>query len=120
MSSLLSVEIAIRINEYHQSAGPDFKDVLHILINVYECVSPKAYCGFKSQGEEPDIATGKWGCGAFNGDSQLKGKHLSLRRAADNENRMKVELFFLLRLFSRDPANGGSKSQAGVGVLHLQ
>ncbi|TNM92080.1 hypothetical protein fugu_019092 [Takifugu bimaculatus] len=32
----------------------------------------KAYCGFKSQGEEPDIATGKWGCGAFNGDSQLK------------------------------------------------
>lgn len=33
---------------------------------------------------------------------------------------MKVELFFLRRLFSRDPADGGSKSQAGVGVLHLQ
>ncbi|XP_044030996.1 poly(ADP-ribose) glycohydrolase isoform X2 [Siniperca chuatsi] len=33
----------------------------------------KAYCGFKCHGDnEPDIATGKWGCGAFNGDPQLK------------------------------------------------
>lgn len=33
----------------------------------------KAYCGFKAHGhDEPDIATGKWGCGAFNGDPQLK------------------------------------------------
>ncbi|CAG05369.1 unnamed protein product, partial [Tetraodon nigroviridis] len=37
----------------------------------------KAYCGFKRceeerRGEEPDIATGKWGCGAFKGDPQLK------------------------------------------------
>lgn len=38
-------------------------------------MSPKAYCGFKGRGDdEPDIATGKWGCGAFNGDPQLKGK----------------------------------------------
>ncbi|XP_034752003.1 poly(ADP-ribose) glycohydrolase [Etheostoma cragini] len=33
----------------------------------------KAYCGFKADGHnEPDIATGKWGCGAFNGDPHLK------------------------------------------------
>ncbi|XP_028273384.1 poly(ADP-ribose) glycohydrolase isoform X2 [Parambassis ranga] len=33
----------------------------------------KAYCGFKKQeNEEHDVATGKWGCGAFNGDPQLK------------------------------------------------
>ncbi|KAK5901052.1 hypothetical protein CgunFtcFv8_025960 [Champsocephalus gunnari] len=33
----------------------------------------KAYCGFKGhQSNEPDIATGNWGCGAFNGDKQLK------------------------------------------------
>ncbi|XP_055369137.1 poly(ADP-ribose) glycohydrolase isoform X2 [Betta splendens] len=33
----------------------------------------KAYCGFKKVGAgEPDVATGKWGCGAFNGEPQLK------------------------------------------------
>ncbi|KAM6901597.1 poly(ADP-ribose) glycohydrolase isoform 2-T4 [Lycodopsis pacificus] len=33
----------------------------------------KAFCGFKGHGhDEPDIATGKWGCGAFKGDPQLK------------------------------------------------
>ncbi|KAM8829325.1 poly(ADP-ribose) glycohydrolase [Spinachia spinachia] len=33
----------------------------------------KAFCGFRRRDhDEPDIATGKWGCGAFNGDPQLK------------------------------------------------
>lgn len=37
----------------------------------------KAYTGFHPLGRGPDyefgIATGSWGCGAFNGDKQLKG-----------------------------------------------
>jgi len=38
----------------------------------------KAYAGFRPIDDSPDsrfaIATGNWGCGAFNGDRQLKGK----------------------------------------------
>jgi len=37
----------------------------------------KAYTSFRPLGNGPDyefgIATGNWGCGAFNGDRQLKG-----------------------------------------------
>ncbi len=37
----------------------------------------KAYAGFSTRGQSRDrafpIATGNWGCGAFNGDRQLKG-----------------------------------------------
>jgi poly(ADP-ribose) glycohydrolase len=37
----------------------------------------KAYTSFRPLGEGPDyefgIATGNWGCGAFNGDKYLKG-----------------------------------------------
>ncbi len=37
----------------------------------------KAFTGFHSRGLTPNdafpIATGNWGCGAFNGDRQLKG-----------------------------------------------
>jgi len=40
----------------------------------------KAYIGFYSQGQSHStsfpIATGNWGCGAYNGDKQLKGRHL--------------------------------------------
>ncbi|KAM9841476.1 poly(ADP-ribose) glycohydrolase [Aulostomus maculatus] len=33
----------------------------------------KAYCGFKGRSPaEPAIATGKWGCGVYNGDPHLK------------------------------------------------
>ncbi|KAM7368544.1 hypothetical protein PAMP_012878 [Pampus punctatissimus] len=39
------------------------------MINVTRELN-KAYCGFRGNG--PDVATGKWGCGAFNGDPQLK------------------------------------------------
>ena len=39
----------------------------------------QAYCGFLSPGIAkeflPAVATGNWGCGAFGGDSQLKGMH---------------------------------------------
>ena len=38
----------------------------------------KAYTSFYPQGKEAGyrfpIATGNWGCGAFNGDKELKGK----------------------------------------------
>ncbi|XP_072050769.1 poly(ADP-ribose) glycohydrolase-like [Amphiura filiformis] len=37
----------------------------------------KAYCGFHSEGTPPQnipaLATGNWGCGAFGGDTRLKG-----------------------------------------------
>jgi poly(ADP-ribose) glycohydrolase len=37
----------------------------------------KAYTSFRPQEQEPTsacpITTGNWGCGAFNGDRQLKG-----------------------------------------------
>jgi poly(ADP-ribose) glycohydrolase len=37
----------------------------------------KAYAGFHTEGKTTDhaypVATGNWGCGAFNGDRQLKG-----------------------------------------------
>ncbi|XP_034048451.1 poly(ADP-ribose) glycohydrolase isoform X2 [Thalassophryne amazonica] len=37
----------------------------------------KAYCGFKKDGpDEPDVATGQWGCGVFKGDPQLKDETL--------------------------------------------
>jgi poly(ADP-ribose) glycohydrolase len=39
----------------------------------------KAYTGFRPLGEGPDfqfgIATGNWGCGAFNGDKYVKGMY---------------------------------------------
>ncbi|XP_071321510.1 poly(ADP-ribose) glycohydrolase isoform X5 [Trachinotus anak] len=42
------------------------------MINVTRELN-KAFCGFMGdENNEPDIATGKWGCGAFNGDPQLK------------------------------------------------
>ena len=37
----------------------------------------KAYVGFSAadSGPLPPVATGNWGCGAFNGDPRFKGKH---------------------------------------------
>jgi len=47
---------------------------LHLLTLV--CL--QAYCGFSRPNVPPQnlsaIATGNWGCGAFGGDSRLKGK----------------------------------------------
>ena len=42
----------------------------------------KAYTGFYSYGQSQSTAfpvtTGNWGCGAFNGDKELKGRHILL------------------------------------------
>jgi hypothetical protein len=47
----------------------------------------KAYTSFFPQGKglnyEFGIATGNWGCGAFNGDRQLKGIFLTLNDEID-------------------------------------
>ena len=34
----------------------------------------KAYAGFHTRSKAFSIATGSWGCGAFNGDTQVKGR----------------------------------------------
>lgn len=70
-------------------------------LHAPNCV-PKAYCGFKRhRGDEPDIATGKWGCGAFNGDPQLKGKLHHQREMATLHlgDVYKEQLTEFLRLF---------------------
>ena len=42
----------------------------------------KAFAGFHTQSLSPNeafaIATGNWGCGAFHGDRQLKGRNLTI------------------------------------------
>jgi len=47
----------------------------------------KAYTGFRPLGNGPDyefgIATGNWGCGAFNGDRQLKGITFYVKKNQD-------------------------------------
>lgn len=85
-------------------------------------MSLKAYCGFKGHGNnEPDIATGKWGCGAFNGDPQLKGKPFHRQPATDLSLKNKREdlSFSFVCMFSCDPADGSSKGKERVGLLHL-
>jgi poly(ADP-ribose) glycohydrolase len=50
----------------------DMKCINRELIKAYACFRPR------KPKKTPDvlfgIATGNWGCGAFNGDRQLKGK----------------------------------------------
>ncbi|EDO41019.1 predicted protein, partial [Nematostella vectensis] len=49
----------------------------------------KAYCGFYSPGDSrnlPAIATGNWGCGAFGGDSRLKGLLQMMAASAANRD----------------------------------
>ncbi|XP_068562478.1 poly(ADP-ribose) glycohydrolase [Cebidichthys violaceus] len=58
--------LAIDAMHYRQSRDQ------YNMINITRELN-KAFCGFKGHDrDEPDIATGKWGCGAFNGDPQLK------------------------------------------------
>lgn len=77
----------------------------------------KAYCGFKKHDDEPDIATGKWGCGAFHGDAQLKGKLQVFTVTVWETITSSLLITFLC---SFDPADGCSKSQERFGFLHLQ
>lgn len=74
-----------------------------------------------SGNDEPDIATGKWGCGAFNGDPQLKGTVSQRQPATDlaTEDRMIDLSFSSVCMSSCDPADGSSKSKAGPGLFHL-
>ena len=52
----------------------------------------KAYTSFRAPAEDPSsemgIATGNWGCGAFNGDRQLKGMNcfVKFRRLLHSQN----------------------------------
>ena len=50
--------------------------VAYVAQNVFCSGNVQAYCGFRrySRDDVMPVCTGNWGCGAFGGDKQLKGK----------------------------------------------
>jgi hypothetical protein len=54
-----------------RNAQYDMKNVQRELIKAYTCFRPRK-TGIVA-GESFGIVTGNWGCGVFNGDTQLKG-----------------------------------------------
>ena len=77
----------------------DMKCVNRELIKAYASFLPQKVK--REQENNFGIATGNWGCGAFNGDRQLKGIHCFSKSSSFDDN-IKILLANYIMIFSKN------------------